>query len=172
MYTIDILSINDLFNLELINLDEKTETFHFQYYLYYLLNHNEDCLIVRGGNKRVGYLIGKHEGLQENFHAHVTALSIAPSYRNMGIAKELMRLFEVNADINKAYFMDLFVRKGNLPAVNFYKKNEYVVYREIIEYYSNPVENAYDMRKALKMDNEKKSVVPIDKPVHASEIND
>lgn len=60
-----------------------------------------------------------------------------------------------------------------------------MVYREILEYYSGPVdEDAYgqffslcslqssilDMRKALTMDIDKKSIIPLPNPVHAKEV--
>jgi N-terminal acetyltransferase B complex catalytic subunit len=72
---------------------------------------------------------------------------------------------------NKCYFVDLFVRKSNTKAIDFYKKRNFVIYREIKDYYSGPnQENAYDMRVALTRDVEKLSVIPIGRIVKADEL--
>ena len=49
-----------------------------------------------------------------------------------------------------------------------YKKLGYSVYRQVIGYYSGE-EDAYDMRKALPLDKEKLSIVPLPHPVHPGE---
>ena len=38
--------------------------------------------------------MGKSEGKNENWHGHVTALSIAPHYRRLGLAGQLMSYLE------------------------------------------------------------------------------
>lgn len=43
---------------------------------------------------------------------------------------------------HNAYFVDLFVRVSNTVAINMYKKFGYVVYRQVIGYYSGE-EDAY-----------------------------
>ncbi|KAI6228771.1 N-alpha-acetyltransferase 20-like protein [Aphelenchoides fujianensis] len=49
----------------------------------------------------------------------------------------------------------------------------YVIYRRIVDYYSGENgEDAYDMRKALPRDVERKSVIPLKHPVHSSELED
>ncbi|KAI9528345.1 N(alpha)-acetyltransferase 20, NatB catalytic subunit [Dissostichus eleginoides] len=72
------------------------------------------------------------------------------------------------------FFVDLFVRVSNQVAVNMYKRLGYSVYRTVIEYYSasngEPDEDAYDMRKALSRDMEKKSIVPLPHPVRPEDI--
>lgn len=39
-------------------------------------------------------VMGKAEGRGENLHGHVTALSIAPTYRRLGLAAKLMEILE------------------------------------------------------------------------------
>lgn len=39
-------------------------------------------------------VIGKAEGEGNEFHGHVTALSIAPEYRRLGVALQLMESLE------------------------------------------------------------------------------
>ena len=66
--------------------------------------------------------------------------------------------------------MDLFVRVSNETAVNMYKRMGYSVYRKVIDYYSEPTEDAFDMRKALPRDVHKESIIPLKHPVHANEL--
>ena len=58
--------------------------------------------------------------------------------------------------------------------VSMYKQLGYSVYRTVIEYYSasngEPDEDAYDMRKALSRDTEKKSIIPLPHPVRPEDI--
>ena len=44
-----------------------------------------------------------------------------------------------------------------------YKKFGYSVYRQVVGYYSGPnSEDAYDMRKALPRDTQKRAIIPLD----------
>ncbi|VDL87844.1 unnamed protein product [Schistocephalus solidus] len=46
------------------------------------------------GGRIMGYMAAKSEGQGENWHGHVTALSVAPEYRRVGLAGRLMKGFE------------------------------------------------------------------------------
>lgn len=113
--------------------------------------------------------MGKAEGHGENWHGHVTALTVSPDYRRLGLAATLMNILEEVSEklvfflktalcVNtikscgfpnlflrkKAYFVDLFVRVSNKVAINMYKNLGYIVYRTVLEYYSgDPDEDAY-----------------------------
>ena len=116
--------------------------------------------------------MGKVEGRGKLWHGHVTALSITPEYRRLGLANKTMKLLEdVTEHQHRGYFVDLFVRKSNDVALQLYTKLGYIVYRRVLNYYSgDDPEDAYDMRKALPRDKLKESVVPLKKPVHPWEI--
>lgn len=100
------------------------------------------------------------------WHAHITALTVAPEARRLGIGKILTDQLEAAADIHDAYFVDLFVRKSNHRAIAFYKKQGYSVFRVVKDYYggdhpTDPTkssEDAYDMRKAMKRDERREHV--------------
>lgn len=114
-------------------------------------------------------VMGKAEGKGENWHGHVTAVTVSPDYRRLGYAQNLMRWLEnVSERAYNAYFVDLYVRYSNDVAVGMYKKLGYSIYRQVIGYYSGE-EDAYDMRKALPRDVEKKSIIPLPHPVHPGE---
>lgn len=99
------------------------------------------------------------------WHAHITALTVAPEARRLGIAQLLCEQLEVTADANNAWFVDLFVRASNTRAIQLYKKLGYSVYRVVKDYYGdNPEdpsqdgEDAYDMRKSMKRDVKREHV--------------
>lgn len=111
--------------------------------------------------------MGKAEGRGENWHGHVTALTVAPDYRRLGLAATLMNFLEDVSEKYKrfvhfsicyplsclfhdfyfrknAYFVDLFVRVSNNVAIKMYTNLGYIVYRKVLEYYSgDPDEDAY-----------------------------
>lgn len=115
--------------------------------------------------------MGKGEGSAENWHGHVTALTVAPEYRRLGLAAKLMHSLEDISEKKRCFFVDLFVRVSNSVAVDMYHHLGYVVYRKVIDYYSGDVdEDAFDMRKALSMDVEKKSMIPLSRDVRPEEV--
>lgn len=93
------------------------------------------------------------------WHAHITAFTVAPEARRMGIGKILMDQVETASDASNAWFVDLFVRRSNEIAIAFYKNAGYSVFRVVKDYYfdhatdpTKDTEDALDMRKALKRD--------------------
>jgi len=119
----------------------------------------------------MGYIMGKAEGRGDNWHGHVTALTVAPEYRRLGLAGKLMNILEEISEAKQCYFVDLFVRVSNAVAVEMYNRLGYSLYRTVLEYYSGEKdEDAYDMRKALSRDIEKRSVVPLPHPVRPEDL--
>lgn len=118
----------------------------------------------------MSYVLGKAEGRGRDWHGHVSAVTVAPGYRRLGLATKLMAFTESLSDETyNCYFVDLFVRKSNSLAISMYKKMGYIVYRTILQYYAGE-EDAYDMRKALSRDTNRASVVPLGKAVRSEEV--
>jgi N-terminal acetyltransferase B complex catalytic subunit len=108
--------------------------------------------VAEAPNKSLmGYVLGKAEGEGKLWHGHVSAVTVAPEYRRLGLAKTLMDYFEdVSVNTYNAFFVDLFVRASNRLAINMYEKFGYISYRQVLGYYSGELpEDALDMRKAL-----------------------
>lgn len=98
----------------------------------------------------MGYVLGKAEGEGNLWHGHVSALTVAPEYRRLGLAKTLMDYFETVCISQNAFFVDLFVRSSNYLAIQMYEKFGYSTYRRVLGYYSGELpEDALDMRKAM-----------------------
>ncbi|KDD74763.1 hypothetical protein H632_c1089p1 [Helicosporidium sp. ATCC 50920] len=171
MATIRRFSCHDLFLFNNVNLDYFTETYHMPFYMQYLAQWPEYCLQATGpGNQCMAYIFGKVEGRGELWHGHVTAVTVAPDYRRLSLAKKLMNLLEdVTTTQHRGYFVDLFVRVSNSSAIAMYKSFGYVVYRRVLGYYSGQ-EDAFDMRKSMPRDAKKRSMVPLSRPVRPEEL--
>lgn len=97
-------------------------------------------------------VLAKHEPPPPNpqHHAHLTAMSITPSFRSLGLARLFMDHLELLASDGKdavgsekkeegkkdcvdAWFTDLFVRCNNHRAVEMYEKLGYSVFRRVVE---------------------------------------
>lgn len=171
MTSIRRFSCNDLFTFNNVNLDILTETYNLPFYLQYLAKWPEYCLLAEGpGKQAMGYILGKAEGQGQQWHGHVTAVTVAPDFRRQNLARKLMvMLEEITHKVHDAYFVDLFVRVSNTVAINMYKSFGYSVYRTVLQYYSGD-EDAYDMRKAMPRDVHKQSIIPLKKPVRPEDL--
>ncbi|EEB13237.1 N-acetyltransferase, putative [Pediculus humanus corporis] len=173
MTTLRPFTCNDLFKYNNVNLDPLTETYGLSFYMQYLAHWPEFFQVAESPNGEImGYVMGKAEGHGENWHSHVTALTVGPEYRRLGVAATLMAFLEEVSEKKRAYFVDLFVRVSNRVAINMYKRLGYIIYRTVLEYYSgDPDEDAYDMRKACSRDVDKLSVIPLSHPVHPEDVD-
>ncbi|VDB82885.1 unnamed protein product [Peniophora sp. CBMAI 1063] len=160
----------DQFKFNSVNLDIWTETYGIPFYLSYLARWPDMCSVQETSDgKMMGYVIGKAEGLGQEWHGHVTAITVAPEYRRLGLANGMMKFLErVSDDVYHGYFVDLYVRCENLVAIAMYEGFGYSVYRRVKEYYGSlgrgaggaDEEDAFDMRKPLSRDPGRRSVRP------------
>ena len=158
MTTLRSFSMLDLLKFNKVNLDILTETYNVAFYGRYLARWPEYCKVAESPSGDIqGYVLGKVEGEKENeekmnWHGHVTAVTVAPSYRRQGLAKVLMKYLEDTTIRHNGFFVDLFVRKSNEVAIGMYQSMGYLIYRTVVGYYSGPEEDSYDMRKAMPRD--------------------
>ncbi|KAL2916960.1 N-alpha-acetyltransferase 20 [Polyrhizophydium stewartii] len=164
---------DDLFRFNNINLDPLTETYNLSFYLKYLAQWPDYCVTAENGSGTLmAYILGKAEGERELWHGHVTAVTVAPMFRRLGLARSLMNtLEEVSEKIYNTYFVDLFVRQSNTVAISMYERFGYSVYRRVLGYYTGiSPEDALDMRKAMPRDVHKRSIVPLKAPVRPEDL--
>jgi len=161
---------SDMFKFNNVNLDVWTETYGIGFYLSYLSRWPDLCCAQEAPSGRMmGYVLGKAEGAGTDWHGHVTALTVAPEYRRLSLARKMMSLLEmVSEEIYKGFFVDLYVRCANIVAIGMYEGMDYSVYRRVREYYGTlgigkggrDDEDAFDMRKPLVRDQNRRSVRP------------
>ena len=130
----------------------------------------------------------------KQWHGHVTALTVQPTYRRLGLARKLMNLLEEVSEKKNTWFvgkllsifislfilshiiiLDLFVRQTNTVAHELYKNLGYTTYRRVLNYYGASSkdgleEDAYDMRKSMSKDVHKETTEPLKRPVRPDEI--
>lgn len=174
MTTTRRLSCDDLFTLSSTNLDPWTETYHLGFYAEYLSKFPALALMLEapGSGRAAAYILGKAEGAGQDWRGHVSAVSVAPAYRRLGLARRLMREAErVSEALYAAFFVDLFVRVSNAPALRMYGRLGYAVFRRILGYYGGgggvAAEDAFDMRKPCARNAKRKRdcTVPLQRPV-------
>mmetsp|Transcript_9295 Transcript_9295/g.19658 ORF Transcript_9295/g.19658 Transcript_9295/m.19658 type:complete len:174 (-) Transcript_9295:196-717(-) len=171
MTTTRAFRCEDLFKFNNVNLDPLTETYNCSFYYQYLATWPEYFLIQESPSGRtMGYIMGKSEGKGELWHGHVTAVTVAPEFRRLGLARQLMdQLEDTSMNLYNAYFVDLFVRISNALAISMYRQFGYEVYRQVLGYYSSE-EDAYDMRKSLPRDPERRAMTPLKHPVRPEDL--
>ncbi|KAI9849595.1 MAG: hypothetical protein M1838_000105 [Thelocarpon superellum] len=164
----------DLFKCNLTNLDSLTENYDIGFYLSYLARWPSLFTVVEGQRGEINaYIMGKLEsspaGYQHSqhylpWHAHITALTVAPASRRLGLARLLTQSLERAGDQYNAWFVDLFVRESNKVATGMYRGMGYSVFRRVVGYYSDDPtgkasgEDAFDMRKPLARDKTLKHI--------------
>ncbi|GFZ50914.1 hypothetical protein JCM24511_08672 [Saitozyma sp. JCM 24511] len=131
----------DILRFNKVNQDPWTATYHNGYYCSYAAQWPDFCYTAEspcdGGID--AYMIAKHEppAPDPQHHGHLTALSISPPSRGLGLARIFMALLEQlsgpGKDCVDAWFVDLFVRCNNTRAVSMYEKMGYSVFRRVVE---------------------------------------
>ena len=90
---------DDLFRMATTNLDPLTETYNLGFYLLYTSRWPGMCSMQEAAHGRIcSYMIGKAEGRAREWHGHVSALTVAPEFRRLGLAKTLMAELERVSD--------------------------------------------------------------------------
>lgn len=116
-----------------------------------------DTAYIKKGEKIVGYVLAKMEDDPEaedkTPHGHITSLSVMRTYRRMGLAARLMRqaLFALCESFNGKY-VSLHVRKSNRAALHLYRDTLSFEVTSIEKSYYQDGEDAYAMRKELKLE--------------------
>lgn len=127
--------------------------------------------------KIVAYIMGKLETSPPNYsvpnplpwHGHITVLTVSPASRRLGYAGRLTGVLERICDAAAAWFVDLYVRVSNRAAIGMYRGMGYSVFRRVVGYYAESLEeeeeheggegeDAFDMRKPLSRDAERRHV--------------
>ncbi|AET39488.1 peptide alpha-N-acetyltransferase complex B subunit NAT3 Ecym_4443 [Eremothecium cymbalariae DBVPG len=173
MTSIQPFEATDLFKLNDVNLDIFTENFPLEFYFEYLILwpslffKSLETTSLPNQEHISGYMMAKTEGKGQDWHSHITAVTIAPDYRRISLASMLCNTLEVITDFrpHEVNFIDLFVKCNNSLAIKLYEKLGYNVYRRVVGYYNsledgypnslNKVDDdkdAFDMRKSMKRD--------------------
>ncbi|CCF55969.1 hypothetical protein KAFR_0A05340 [Kazachstania africana CBS 2517] len=174
MTTVQPFEATDLFKLNNVNLDTLTENFPLEFYFEYLILWPElffksvEYTANSNSNHDIsGYMMAKTEGKGQEWHSHITAVTVCPEFRRISLASMLCNTLEAITDSepHNVNFIDLFVKCNNQLAIMLYEKLGYSVYRRVVGYYNsnedgypetlkkiNDGKDAFDMRKAMARD--------------------
>jgi ribosomal-protein-alanine N-acetyltransferase len=137
--------------LEIERLCFPREEAYSSSYLKYLLKRSDALVFVALAERRiVGFIITLLH--RDTMQAHITTLSIHPSFRRKGYGKLLLQTTEErikNEGMTSCY---LEVRVHNEAAINLYKKLGYRIEEVVKDYYTYPFlesRDAYLMTKIL-----------------------
>lgn len=115
--------------------------------LIHELMHNPNCLYLIVYDKEIPIaFIGAWIKLEE---CHVSNIVTIPSYRRLGIGNYLLGQIEKIAHLNECTHYTLEVRVSNTNAQSLYKKLGFKTVKLKSKYYSNDLEDAFEMTKRL-----------------------
>ena len=130
---------------DILSLDKEnfSNNFEEEFYLEYI--KNQRVIVAENEKKVIGYILF-NQILDE---AEIYKIVVSKDFRKKQIAFKIMEFFQDELKKNDVKKIFLEVRKSNIPAINLYKKCEFIDIREIVDYYSNPKENGIMMLKEV-----------------------
>ena len=130
---------------DILSLDKEnfSNNFEEEFYLEYI--KNQRVIVAEKETNVIGYILF-NQILDE---AEIYKIVVLKDFRKKQIAFKIIEflLNELKKSDVKKIFLE--VRKSNIPAINLYKKCEFIDIREIVDYYSNPKENGIMMLKEV-----------------------
>ena len=86
-----------------------------------------------------------------NVSAEIYNIAVERSHARLGVGTALMKGVVELSRSDGARKLMLEVRKSNTNAISFYKRFQFHIIGERLNYYSSPVEDAYVMEKDLRL---------------------
>ncbi len=110
---------------------------------YELSNPLSLWLVAADGDVVAGY-VGSQTVMGES---DMMNIAISPEYRRQGLAQQLIVKLVEMLNERQSHCLTLEVRKSNLPAISLYEKLGFMQIGCRPNYYRNPKEDAFIMRK-------------------------
>ncbi|CAM6088969.1 unnamed protein product [Calypogeia fissa] len=146
-------TVDDLLAMQNCNLLCLPENYQMKYYLYHILSWPQLLYVAEDYNKKiVGYVLAKMEEESTECHGHITSLAVLRTHRKLGLATKLMTAAQrAMQEVFGAEYVSLHVRKSNRAAFHLYTETLGYKINDIEAKYYADSEDAYDMRKTLKL---------------------
>ncbi|KAL0237484.1 hypothetical protein PCE1_000881 [Barthelona sp. PCE] len=144
----------DLDRIQNCNLWCLPENYTNHFYVYEFLTSKPTIFVAEVGEEIVGYCLGKidsHEATKTTPHHYsglITSVSVKPTFRGLGIAKNLMICSMKAFRELQCSYIQLHVRESNVIAQDMYKNLGFVIHQVENKYYHDK-ETAYEMRIEL-----------------------
>ncbi|KAF9490872.1 acyl-CoA N-acyltransferase [Pleurotus eryngii] len=147
--------MDDLPGMQATNLQNLPENYLMKFWIYHAATWPQISFVAEDQKGRiVGYVLAKIDDESADkgeVHGHVNSISVLRSYRRLGLAKKLMLLSqEAMADVYKASFVSLHVRKSNKAAIGLYRDSLGFEVVSVEQKYYGDGEDALNMRLTMK----------------------
>ncbi len=136
-------SLSDLDEVEKVEMASFSKPFSHYMFYFLLKNYPEGFIVVDDGGRITGYIVYSISGGKGS----IVSIAVLPDYRRMGIGQTLVD-YAVEDLRKKVQYLELQVNVSNFAAINFYKKNNFILVETIPQYYPDGGD-AYLMRKNL-----------------------
>jgi ribosomal-protein-alanine N-acetyltransferase len=115
----------------------------YSHYIFYILlkNYPDGFIIVDDNGKILGYII--YSNIRDR--GVIISIGVLPECRQKGIGQMLLD-YAINNLRDKVDYVELQVSVSNNIAINFYRKNSFVIVDTILRYYPDG-SNAYLMKR-------------------------
>lgn len=130
---------------DILSLDNENFSNNFKEAFYLECIKNQRVIVAEKEENVIGYVIF-NQILDE---AEIYKIVVLKELRKKQIAFKIIEFLLNELKKNNVEKIFLEVRKNNIPAINLYKKCEFIDIREIVDYYSNPKENGIMMLKEV-----------------------
>ena len=149
----------DIMAVKNIEIEARLEPWSVDDYLKEIQMKDSFQMVVKERGKIVGFLIARlittlneisiSTDYEELFDVELYNLAVQTSVQGQGIGQRLFDAFISEINTSKVKTVWLEVRRSNLDAIRFYKKNGFRPVGERKNFYKSPLENAYIMRLDL-----------------------
>jgi ribosomal protein S18 acetylase RimI-like enzyme len=145
MIIIKEAKITDISNIYKCSNDSLPISYNYFEILNFILHNKYKVFVAYDNNDFLAYAICNNN-IDDNLH--IMSIATYKQYRSKGIGSKLL-----NEIYKQCKSITLYVHKDNEKGIDFYKKNNFIIEKEIDNYYNNyftsGTNNAYFMKKSF-----------------------
>ncbi len=131
-----------------LHKESKLSAWNLDDYLSEIDEQNSICLVAKIEKKIAGFMVTRL--ILAESYAELLNIAVSEEFKRQKIGQILLNRTLENCQKSGLDSILLEVRMSNLTAIMFYKKNSFEVVAERKNFYSNPSENGYTMRRIIK----------------------
>lgn len=148
---LSLLTIDDVAQLEILEKQTRLSFWGYENYRRFLLEYPEyfGCKVVVQGNDAKGKLAGFLLARSLFDYLEVLKVGVSPTYQRQGIGTQLMDAAYSEGVERGCRRCFLEVRKSNEGAIQFYHTHRFRIAGTRLNYYTDPVEDAWIMERIL-----------------------
>ena len=148
---LSLLTIDDIPQLEILEKQTRLSFWGLENYRRFLLEYPEyfGCKVVVQGNDGKGKLAGFLLARSLFDYLEVLKVGVSPAFQRHGIGTQLMAAAYSEGVKRGCRRCFLEVRKSNDGAIQFYHTHRFRIAGTRLNYYTDPVEDAWIMERIL-----------------------